>query len=267
MYNSYTGGNKIKILVVSGGFDPIHSGHIEYFKSASKLGDRLIVALNSDDWLINKKGKFFMPFKEREIIISNLQIVDEVIGFEDDALGSCCDALETIKRRYPNDEIIFCNGGDRKENNIPEMSLKDINFLFGVGGQNKINSSSSILKNWQFETEDRVWGKFYNLFQDRGIKLKELIINPGKGMSFQRHEHRNEIWFVSKGSCLVKHSKKDPKKINETKLEAEEVFHVKLGEWHQLINPTDDTCHIIEIQYGELTNEEDIERLFYYEKN
>ena len=61
----------MKIVVVSGGFDPIHSGHIAYFKSAKKLGDKLIVALNSDKWLINKKGKFFMPFEERSIIIKN----------------------------------------------------------------------------------------------------------------------------------------------------------------------------------------------------
>ena len=59
----------MKLSVVSGGFDPIHSGHILYFEAASKLGDKLIVALNSDKWLVNKKGKFFMPFEERKKII------------------------------------------------------------------------------------------------------------------------------------------------------------------------------------------------------
>jgi mannose-6-phosphate isomerase-like protein (cupin superfamily) len=227
----------------------------------------LIVALNSDEWLVKKKGKFFMPFHEREIIISNLEIVDEVIDFDDDKQGSCCLALEKIKTMYPKDEIIFCNGGDRKAENIPEMSVEGITFKFGVGGDNKINSSSSILKEWQFDSEERVWGKFYNLFTDHRIKLKELIIESGKGMSFQRHQKRNEIWFVSKGSCLVKHSQDDPGNIKETELSAEEVFHVKQGEWHQLINPSNDVCHIIEIQYGESTSEEDIERLFYYDKN
>jgi len=208
-----------------------------------------------------------MPFHEREIIISHLEIVDEVIDFDDDNQRSCCSALEKIKLMYPNDEIIFCNGGDRKADNIPEMSVDGITFKFGVGGDNKINSSSSILKEWQFDSEERVWGKFYNLFTDHRIKLKELIIEPGKGMSFQRHQKRNEIWFVSKGSCLVKHSQDDPDNIKETELFAEEVFHVKQGEWHQLINPSNDVCHIIEIQYGESTSEEDIERLFYYDKN
>ena len=208
-----------------------------------------------------------MPFHEREIIISNLEIVDEVLGFDDDKQGSCCFALEKIKSRYPEDEIIFCNGGDRKAENIPEMSVAGITFKFGVGGDHKINSSSSILKEWQFDSEERIWGKFYNLFQDHRIKLKELILEPQKGMSFQRHQKRNEIWFVSKGSCLVKHCQDDPKDIQEKKLLTEEVFHVKQGEWHQLINPEQDACHIIEIQYGESTSEEDIERLFYYENN
>ena len=67
----------MKIVVVSGGFDPIHSGHIEYFKSAKKLGEKLVVAVNSDEWLINKKGKFFMPFSERANIIKNFSFVDK----------------------------------------------------------------------------------------------------------------------------------------------------------------------------------------------
>ena len=208
-----------------------------------------------------------MPFHEREIIISNLEIVDEVLGFDDDEKGGCSFALEKIKSMYPEDEIIFCNGGDRKAANIPEMSVEGIAFKFGVGGNNKINSSSSILKKWQFYGEERVWGKFYNLFTDHRLKLKELIIEPGKGMSFQRHQKRNEIWFVSKGSCLVKYSQNDPEELQEINLGTEEVFHVKQGDWHQLINPTQDACHIIEIQYGETTSEEDIERLFYYEQN
>ena len=87
----------MKIIVVSGGFDPIHSGHIEYFKAARKLGDKLIVALNSDQWLIQKKGKYFMPFLERKTVIENLIMVDEVIDFEDDDLGSATNALIKVK--------------------------------------------------------------------------------------------------------------------------------------------------------------------------
>ena len=257
----------MKIVVVSGGFDPIHSGHIEYFKAAKLLGDKLIVAVNSDQWLINKKSKFFMSFNERANIISNLAVVDEVIDFEDDEDGSCALGLEKIKDLYPNDEIIFCNGGDRKEDNIPEMKVQNVTFKFGVGGSNKMNSSSVILKDWNFESEERVWGKFYNLFTDHRLKLKELIVAPGKGMSFQRHFKRNEIWFISKGSCEVNFSESSPDNPSLIKLTTEEVFHVKIGNWHQIINPYDDPCHIIEIQYGEETNEGDIERFSFYSNN
>ena len=84
----------MRIVVVSGGFDPIHSGHIAYFKAARSHGDKLVIALNSDAWLENKKGKAFMPFDERKIIIENFTFVDEVIDFEDDDLGSCIKGLE-----------------------------------------------------------------------------------------------------------------------------------------------------------------------------
>ena len=127
----------MKIIVVSGGFDPIHSGHIAYLKAAKECGDKLVVALNSDAWLTNKKNKFFMPFKERKIIIENLSSVDSVISFEDDEKGSAINALMKIKEIYPNDEIFFANGGDRNKSNIPEMSVNGIDFLFGVGGDDE----------------------------------------------------------------------------------------------------------------------------------
>ena len=254
----------MKIVVVSGGFDPIHSGHISYFKSAKGLGEKLIVALNSDAWLIKKKEKFFMPFEERKIIIENLSMVDEVIDFDDDEFGSASQALIKIKGFYPKDEIIFCNGGDRTKDNIPEMRIKDILFEFGVGGEDKKNSSSWILKDYQYDKEERVWGEFYNLFSNDFLKLKELIIKPKQGMSFQKHFLRNEIWFVSKGQCSVNFSKDDPDNFEEISLHTEETFHVQKEAWHQIFNPFDEPCHIIEIQYGEETNEDDIERLRYY---
>lgn len=258
----------MKIVVVSGGFDPIHSGHISYLNDAKKHGDKLIVALNSDEWLIKKKDSFFMPFSERKLIIENLSSVDEVIDFQDDDSGSCINGLVKIKNLYPNEEIIFCNGGDRNDQNIPEMSLEGINFIFGVGGEDKRNSSSWILKDYKYSNEERVWGKFFNLFSDRGetnVKVKELIINPGKGLSFQKHFHRAEFWFVSKGSCLVNYSETNPESSKEVELNREDFMHIRKEAWHQIINPNKTPCHIIEIQYGNKTIEEDIERLHYYD--
>ncbi len=256
----------MKIIVVSGGFDPIHSGHIAYFKSAKKLGDMLIVALNSDEWLVNKKGKFFMPFLERKAIVENLSCVDLVIDFKDDALGSATNALNKIKEMYPDDRLIFANGGDRNKDNIPEMSVDNIKFEFGVGGDNKKNSSSWILKNWQYYHEERIWGSFYNLFEEEEVKVKELIVAPGKGMSFQKHFKRNEIWMVSKGSCIVNYSKVDPDNKQNIKLDKFDHYLVPVGQWHQITNPFNETCHLIEIQYGEECIEEDIERTEYYQE-
>ena len=257
----------MKIIIVSGGFDPIHSGHIAYFKAARKLGDKLIVALNSDAWLVNKKGKFFMPFKERKTIVENLSSVDSIIDFQDDDIGSAINALVKIKEMYPDDEIAFANGGDRNKENIPEMTVSGIEFLFSVGGDDKKNSSSWILKKWQYYQEDRLWGEFYNLFEEEKVKVKELIVHPGKGMSFQRHFKRNEIWMISKGSCVVNYSKDDPDNKQSIQLDTFDHYLVPLGQWHQITNPYAEVCHIIEIQYGEACIEEDIERTEYYSTN
>ncbi len=256
----------MKIIIVSGGFDPIHSGHIAYFKSAKKLGDMLIVALNSDEWLINKKSKFFMPFEQRKAIVENLSCVDSVIEFEDDELGSAINALTKVKAMYPEHKIVFANGGDRNKENIPEMSVSDVEFEFSVGGDNKKNSSSWILKNWQYYREDRLWGTFYNLFEEDKVKVKELIVAPGKGMSFQKHFMRSEIWMVSKGSCIVNYSKDDPDNKQNIKLNKFDHYLVPVGEWHQITNPFEETCHLIEIQYDEKCVEEDIERTEYYQE-
>ena len=257
----------MKISVVSGGFDPIHSGHISYIQSAKKFGEYLIVALNSDEWLENKKGKAFMPFNERKSVLENIKSVDEVIDFVDDEKGSCIDALKKIKNKYPEAEITFCNGGDRGKDNIPEMDLKGINFQFSVGGDDKLNSSSWILKNWKYESERRVWGEFFNLFEDNQVKVKELIVEPGKGMSLQRHAKRSEIWLVSQGKCLVNYSRESPDKTKEIILDKHHSIHIELGDWHQITNPYDEICKIIEIQYGRETIEEDIERYSYYDND
>jgi len=138
----------MRISVVSGGFDPIHSGHISYINAAKEYGEYVIVALNSDEWLRKKKGKFFMPFKERKNILENLKNVNEVISFEDDAAGSCKNALIEIKKKYPKSNITFCNGGDRNKDNFLESNITGIKFVFEVGGDTKINSSSRILEKW-----------------------------------------------------------------------------------------------------------------------
>jgi D-beta-D-heptose 7-phosphate kinase/D-beta-D-heptose 1-phosphate adenosyltransferase len=135
----------MKTVVVSGGFDPIHVGHVRLMNSAKELGDKLIVVINNDNWLKKKKGYNFMSQVDRAEIISNLKCVDEVfltLHEENCDDMSVCRELEQLK---PD---IFANGGDRKEDNIPEYDLCNklgISMVFNVGGE-KLRSSSDLVK-------------------------------------------------------------------------------------------------------------------------
>ena len=139
-----------KIVLITGGFDPLHSGHLSYIKEAKKLGDILVVGVNSDDWLTRKKGRAFMPYMERANVVRNIVGVDFVIDF-DDSDNTAKHAIHMVRQSYPSDQIIFANGGDRTDKNIPEMDFADDNlsFVFGTGGFNKSNSSSWILEEWK----------------------------------------------------------------------------------------------------------------------
>jgi cytidyltransferase-like protein len=247
------------IVVVSGGFDPIHSGHIRLIKEARMLGDMLIVGINSDEWLARKKGRAFMPWQERLCILNNLRQVDEVYTFDDED-GTACHLLQQVRAHYPEDRIIFANGGDRTQDNIPEMSVSDIEFLFGVGGINKANSSSWILEEWKAPKTERSWGYYRVLHQVPGIKVKELTINPGQGISMQYHNHRSEFWMVSEGRASVYTLKLGPDPVFVDELSPHEHFWVDRGLWHQLRNNTDHPLKIVEIQYGTACDEQDIER-------
>ncbi len=140
----------MKFVVVTGGFDPIHSGHIDYIREAAKLGDILIVGVNSDEWLTRKKGKSFMNYQERTEVVNALKWVDHVLSF-DDSDDTACSLLETLKKTWigKGDELIFANGGDRNNTNNREAKVEGVTFVYGVGGSNKKNSSSDILKAWK----------------------------------------------------------------------------------------------------------------------
>ena len=138
-----------KVVIVTGGFDPLHEGHIEYFKAARALGDHLVIGINSDEWLTRKKGAAFQSWKTRESIIKNLKMVTQVIDF-DDSDNNAIDAIMKTKEYFgPTCHYIFANGGDRTKDNIPEMSVEDVEFAFSVGGDDKMNSSSWILNKWK----------------------------------------------------------------------------------------------------------------------
>ncbi|MBI04855.1 MAG: hypothetical protein CMI96_03450 [Pelagibacteraceae bacterium] len=137
------------LVLVSGGFDPLHSGHIALINEAAKHGE-VIVLLNSDNWLRNKKGKEFLSFKERKIIMNSIKKVIDVIGF-DDTDKTCIDGIKKTIKKYPDRVIKFANGGDRNNNTTPEVTFclkNNVENLWGIGGDFKMNSSSWILENW-----------------------------------------------------------------------------------------------------------------------
>ena len=249
------------IVLITGGFDPLHSGHIAYFKAAKQLGDILVVGVNSDAWLTRKKGSPFMPYKERSEIVRNIVGVDFVIDF-DDSDNSAKRAIWMVRQSYPQDKIIFANGGDRTDENIPEMDIQDNNleFVFGVGGFNKANSSSWILQEWKAPKTERQWGYYRVLHEVSGMKVKELTVDPGKSLSMQRHNHRAEYWIVSEGDAVVHRATPLDFELPPAVLNRHDQLHVAKQEWHQLTNPYEHPLKIVEIQYGDQCIEEDIER-------
>jgi cytidyltransferase-like protein len=249
-----------KIILVTGGFDPLHSGHIEYIKAARELG-RVVVGVNSDEWLIRKKGQPFMPFSERLNIVNNLKDVMTAIGF-DDSDGSAKDAIKKVRQMFPNNTIVFANGGDRTKENIPEMNtdVNNVEFLFGVGGENKMNSSSWILQEWKTPKTERQWGYYRVLHTDKDhIKVKELTVKPHSKLSLQRHFKRSEYWMVAEGRAdlLIGTTKENCELIH---LDQFQDIRIPVNTWHQLINNTNSDLKIVEIQYGNTCIEEDIER-------
>jgi cytidyltransferase-like protein len=251
----------MSIVLVTGGFDPLHSGHIEYINQARELG-RVVVGVNSDEWLTRKKGQPFMSIDERLSVMGNLKNVLCAIRF-DDTDGSAKDAIKKVRDMFPKETIIFANGGDRTRENIPEMNtdIDNVEFVFRVGGDNKLNSSSWILKEWQSPKTERTWGYYRVLHEVEGMKVKELTVMPGQSLSMQKHQSRNEYWIVSEGRCIVNSRLDNGYALPAKTLNVHDEFKVNKNEWHQLTNPFATPCRIVEIQYGEKCIEEDIERL------
>jgi cytidyltransferase-like protein len=248
------------IVLVSGGFDPLHSGHIRLLESARYIADgqggKLIAGLNSDEWLARKKGRAFIPFMERMRVLGRIEYVNDVWQF-DDSDGSARGLIRLARHRHPKSYLVFCNGGDRTAENIPEMDIVDpkLTFRFGVGGSDKSVASSDFLAKWREPVwVDRPWGRWAVVDEGKGYKVKRLEILPNKSISLQYHNKRGEHWTVVQGHALASiNGKINTYGVGET-------FHVPLGKLHRVYNNGLGMLVCVEVQYGECL-EEDIVRV------
>jgi D-beta-D-heptose 7-phosphate kinase/D-beta-D-heptose 1-phosphate adenosyltransferase len=252
-----------KVVLTTGGFDPLHSGHIAYFKAARELGNYLVVGLNSDVWLTRKKGRPFMPFEERAAIIKELSCVDEVIGFNDDDGSACAAITQVLNTIGSNYKLVFANGGDRTNTTTPEYitygNRPDVEFAFGIGGEDKKNSSSWILKEWSQPTIKRAWGRYTVLDKGKGWTTKRLSFNAGKALSDQRHFKRSEHWHIVEGDIQM--TLEYPDGNVETKIyNSGTSIDIPTGTWHKAVNTGNVAANVIEVWLGDELTEDDIER-------
>lgn len=250
-----------RIVLATGGFDPIHRGHIEYLKHAKSLGNILIVGLNSDAWLTRKKGQPFMTVNDRLPIVECLEFVDGTLLFNDDD-GSATNAIEILLKKYDRSTIIFANGGDRYRTNTLELERfadhPRVEFAWDIGG-GKQNSSSTILDTWHGEKVIRDWGWWRVLKSfNPGAKAKELWIEPEKSISWQTHKYRSEDWTIVEGSAIIQTALGD-RLPRAQSLYMHQTVSIPAGTWHTATGGPRG-AHILELQYGKQCVEDDIIR-------
>lgn len=253
-------GKKERIVAVSGGFDPLHIGHVRMFKAGRALGDKLVVIVNNDRWLETKKGYVFMPQKERAELISALPFVDKVVLTEHKKNDSDMSVSRTLAKLKPD---IFANGGDRRKiSDIPEAAVCrkfGIRMKFNVGKGGKVQSSSWMARKAARPSVRTVrpWGEFYGWDSGRAWNLKTVYIKPGKRLSLQYHRRREEWWLLVEGDALATvHDVRGAKR--DVRLKKGHVFNVMKGQVHRLSSKNGGV--VVEVAYGAF-DESDIVRL------
>lgn len=251
---------KPRWVAVSGGFDPLHIGHVRMFKKARRYGDKLVVILNNDNWLKNKKGFAFMPEKERKEIIESFPFVDKVVLTDHTPNDPDRSVVRTLRKIKP---AIFANGGDRKPDGdpVPEVEFckqAGIKLVYNVGEGGKVQSSSWMIKDAVrgMARSIRPWGEFYGWDSGDEWYLKTLSVKPGKRLSLQYHNHRAERWVLVEGDAVAIVQKGN--ELIEIPLSVGETFIVEKGMPHRLMSKNGGK--LVEVAIGNF-DENDIVRL------
>ncbi|TSD05085.1 MAG: cytidyltransferase-related enzyme [Parcubacteria group bacterium Greene0714_7] len=241
------------VVAVSGGFDPIHIGHVRMFKNAKKLGKKLVVILNNDNWLMTKKGFVFMTQNERKEILLETGLVDKVVitsHTENDPDRSVNRELAAVK------PAIFANGGDRGRDNTPEMELckkLGIEMVFSVGKGGKMQSSSWLTDKTSMQgiKVERPWGKMVTHVTAANYWVKTITVKPNEELSLQSHTGRDELWVCVTGTVIAEIGS-EKKKLREG-----DFIFVAKGTKHRLSSKEGGA--IVEVALGNC-REEDIIR-------
>tara|TARA_B100000214_G_C23967146_1_gene628311 strand:- start:574 stop:1353 length:780 start_codon:yes stop_codon:yes gene_type:complete len=245
--------------LLSGGFDPVHVGHLAMIKEANEIAEEVVILLNSDKWLKRKKGKPFMVESQRAQILEEFESVSRVIIQTDDDDDSSNNAITSFAKNNPKKTICYCNGGDRSnEKKIREATVckeNNVDLIFGIGGVHKLESSSNLTKNYLSEIEIRPWGNFHIIAKGNGYQIKEMNVNPKNKQSLQKHKHRSEYWQVIEGEGKVY------LEDSEIKLKPGDNIFIPKGSLHRLENTHSHNLLIVEIQIGKIISEDDIERI------
>ncbi len=253
------GSKKVRWVAVSGGFDPLHIGHVRMFKEAKKLGDKLVVIINNDNWLKSKKGFAFMPEKERAEMIRSLPFVDKVVLTDHAENDPDMSVSRTLRKLRPH---VFANGGDRVQSNTPEDSVcieLGIARKYRVGHGGKVQSSSWMIAKAAKPVKKTVrpWGEYYGWDSGKDWNLKTIYIKPKSRLSLQYHHRRSECWLLVEGDALATlHDAKG--KAEQVRLKRGETYCVGKKQVHRLESKKGGI--VVEVAYGDF-DEEDIVRI------
>ena len=254
---------KKKYIAISGGFDPIHSGHLNLIDDASKIAS-VIAIVNNNDFLLSKKGFIFLDENERLQILSSIDGVDEIfLSIDEDHTVN--KSIQYLVDSGKNIEF-FGNGGDRKSlEDIPEGEVcknNNIELVFNLGGEKSQSSSALAVSLYdQIQRKNKIaniiekpWGYYKTFITEGEYLLKKIFVNAGEELSEQSHKYRDEHWIVVSGKVDVLANNKIIKKVMN-----DHIF-IKKNTKHKIINRYGEPAIIIEVQTGVILSEDDIIR-------